>query len=828
MLKKSFTIAATITAILFGVIMYIGSLYGQYAPYDTAQYNPKNLGQGSRDFGFFYHEIGTASTHTQYFGTQSVTGSGTAGRIIGTSSALPYIEYNYNAGSPLYNIVGAELQNNGAVVGLAGSLTSYILADSGTGTDNVFTNTTLDGTGTLTATLRANGVNITPTLLSYLENSDSEIESHFTTVETSVSQHAHAGTDSVRISHDNVTGTGTNSHSTIDTFIASKASASGLASLDSNSLVVQNPASGTTTPAGGSIAISDVSGKFNNGWLNSTVTLLGQSIELGTETTGNTNNISEGDTNLYYLDSRVDSAVGSLSVNALSDVNITLNEGDMVKISGGQLVAGSLTASVSWSGITGNPLTNGSISVEGGGEWIPVGSSTTGKLDNSWMPDVVRLVPTTEPAVGEYGQWYVGSSSSNSLTSIGTNTTALMTSYTAPSPNIVSASSDSINQEAWMAFDRNSSEKWTSSTTTAWLSYNYGTGNAYALYQYNIDSYNDAFAPKDWLFQGSNDNVTWLTLDSQTNQSQSGGFYEYVISVGSRSAYQIYRINITLGNDATYVDLGEMQLIQAFAISSSQYNTKYVVPNGDTMINVQSPGTATTEPSYIMLNGSTTIFGLGTTTAIIGTTTAYSGWFDGAVRATAFNVASSEKIKENIKPIKLKPSNLEAEGIAKQNYILANKGSWTALNEANYAYVGSDTATYIDTAQMDIDYYNYIELKWASDLNQSAYVKAVQKEGEKFFWQMFDTIQAKEWTPKGDPTVHRKGFVAEEMPDVVKGQDGKSVDPMSLIAYMSKVLQALKGETILQYKALNELVTTGTITSQLEIEDRIEVLGGVQ
>ena len=122
MLKKSFTIAATITAILFGVIMYIGSLYGQYAPYDTAQYSPKNLGQGSRDFGFFYHEIGTASTYIQYFGTQSVTGSGTTGYIAGSSTAFPRLEYN--ASTLKFNFAGAGLQNEGSDIALASSISN--------------------------------------------------------------------------------------------------------------------------------------------------------------------------------------------------------------------------------------------------------------------------------------------------------------------------------------------------------------------------------------------------------------------------------------------------------------------------------------------------------------------------------------------------------------------------------------------------------------------------------------------------------------------------------------------------------------------------------
>lgn len=49
--------------------------------------------------------------------------------------------------------------------------------------------------------------------------------------------------------------------------ILGKAAASGLASLDTSSLVVQNPANATATPTGSKIPISDVGGTLNSGWI---------------------------------------------------------------------------------------------------------------------------------------------------------------------------------------------------------------------------------------------------------------------------------------------------------------------------------------------------------------------------------------------------------------------------------------------------------------------------------------------------------------------------------------------------------------------------------
>jgi hypothetical protein len=64
---------------------------------------------------------------------------------------------------------------------------------------------------------------------------------------TNGDSHDHNGGDGYQINHTTLSNIGTNTHAQIDTFIASKASASGLASLSASSLVVQNPSNATAT-----------------------------------------------------------------------------------------------------------------------------------------------------------------------------------------------------------------------------------------------------------------------------------------------------------------------------------------------------------------------------------------------------------------------------------------------------------------------------------------------------------------------------------------------------------------------------------------------------
>ena len=68
------------------------------------------------------------------------------------------------------------------------------------------------------------------------------------------------------LDHDDLADKGSNTHSTIDTFLGSKAQASGLASLDGSSLVVQNPANATATATASKIPIADGNGALNT-WI---------------------------------------------------------------------------------------------------------------------------------------------------------------------------------------------------------------------------------------------------------------------------------------------------------------------------------------------------------------------------------------------------------------------------------------------------------------------------------------------------------------------------------------------------------------------------------
>ena len=68
-------------------------------------------------------------------------------------------------------------------------------------------------------------------------------------------------------------------------------------------------------------------------------------------------------------------------------------------------------------------------------------------------------------------------------------------------------------------------------------------------------------APKNWTFEGSNDNSDWTVLDTQTDQTGwSGGDKRYYkFETPNTKAYQYYKFNCTANNGADKLQIGEFE-----------------------------------------------------------------------------------------------------------------------------------------------------------------------------------------------------------------------------------------------------------------------------
>ena len=158
-------------------------------------------------------------------------------------------------------------------------------------------------------------------------------------------------------------------------------------------------------------------------------------------------------------------------------------------------------------------------------------------------------------------------SSSNDLT-------AAMTANSAPSPNVVSASAEAGDTYAYMAFDHNKTgdNKWLTNATNGWLKFDFGSA-LYTITKYTIlapdEAGNESRLPKNWTFEGSNNDSTWTTLDTQTNQTFAAHERKTYTS-SNATPYRYYRLNISAnGGDAGWTAIQEMQMMNTQGVKNA-------------------------------------------------------------------------------------------------------------------------------------------------------------------------------------------------------------------------------------------------------------------
>jgi F5/8 type C domain len=111
--------------------------------------------------------------------------------------------------------------------------------------------------------------------------------------------------------------------------------------------------------------------------------------------------------------------------------------------------------------------------------------------------------------------------------------TSTMTSNTAPSPLVASASSEYSGQQAYKAFDDNTGTNWGGNANPpGWLEIDLGSGNEIAPSSYHIVASSlGTRSPKDFTFEGSNDGTNWDVLSSPTAQTSWSAYEERTFTI---------------------------------------------------------------------------------------------------------------------------------------------------------------------------------------------------------------------------------------------------------------------------------------------------------
>jgi hypothetical protein len=107
----------------------------------------------------------------------------------------------------------------------------------------------------------------------------------------------------------------------------------------------------------------------------------------------------------------------------------------------------------------------------------------------------------------------------------------------------------------------------------SWIRYDFGAGNSQTLTGYAIFNtafsgilypYTANYSPKSWTFEGSNDNSTWTTLDTQSNQLIVLGAPPAVYTFANVTAYRYYRLNVSVAHTAGgFVTVVQMYFLTA-------------------------------------------------------------------------------------------------------------------------------------------------------------------------------------------------------------------------------------------------------------------------
>jgi hypothetical protein len=122
--------------------------------------------------------------------------------------------------------------------------------------------------------------------------------------------------------------------------------------------------------------------------------------------------------------------------------------------------------------------------------------------------------------------------------------TPVMTSNTTPS-GVAFASSQQPNRNPWHVFDTNSATFWQSGTiNTGSIGYQFPSGKIikqYAFLAWITNTQN----PRDWTFQGSNDGISYTTIETVTSFTTAINVWYLRDVSANTTSYTYYRMNIT-------------------------------------------------------------------------------------------------------------------------------------------------------------------------------------------------------------------------------------------------------------------------------------------
>lgn len=247
------------------------------------------------------------------------------------------------------------------------------------------------------------------------------------------------------------------------------------------------------------------------------------------------------------------------------------------------------------------------------------------QADQDW--DAVESTATTHPSTHITGSQELGHSGAVGFGGASFSASTILGSST----------------NASKAFDGSSTTGWFTANgqTTGWLKVQ--LASAATITQYAIQGHHDweYTAPKNWTFEGSNNDADWITLNTQTNQTSWSNDEVRTFPLGTSVEYIYYRLTVSANNgDSEYLTVFELTLANGDIVATTKLMQIFHLPERARIVGATAhlakvgSCTATLTPKLYTLSGRDPDTLLGT-----GNTIAASGLGTGANATITFDTA---------------------------------------------------------------------------------------------------------------------------------------------------------------------------------------------
>lgn len=158
----------------------------------------------------------------------------------------------------------------------------------------------------------------------------------------------------------------------------------------------------------------------------------------------------------------------------------------------------------------------------------------------------------------------------------GNDIVPLMNGHSYQGFTITDSGNIGIGYEGWRAFDNNINTRWSAPSSSGILKVELDTAKKVSAY--TIRARNDEYlidSPKNWTFEGSNDGLTWIILDTQTNQVEwsTNQLKTFNLSYEKIAKYKYYRLNITSNQTGNNLSFSEMELLEGLGYGFQYYSS---------------------------------------------------------------------------------------------------------------------------------------------------------------------------------------------------------------------------------------------------------------